>query len=63
MLIALRRAAASCADRMPPAQPAARFHTRVGTATKLRWGLTADEAEQKALLERADRQVLSVTSG
>ncbi|MEW1892236.1 HNH endonuclease family protein [Streptomyces sp. NPDC085659] len=39
---------------MPPAGSAACTYLVDWTATKLRWGLTADEAEQKALLEQAE---------
>ncbi|MCX4444849.1 HNH endonuclease family protein [Streptomyces sp. NBC_01789] len=39
---------------MPPSEGAACTYLVDWTATKLRWGLTADEAEQKALLERAE---------
>ncbi|MFJ2273896.1 HNH endonuclease family protein [Streptomyces sp. NPDC087866] len=39
---------------MPPSDSAACTYLVDWTATKLRWGLTADEAEQKALLERAE---------
>ncbi|MET7344662.1 HNH endonuclease family protein [Streptomyces sp. NPDC005547] len=39
---------------MPPSESAACTYLVDWTATKLRWGLTADEAEQKALLERAE---------
>ncbi|MEU3226749.1 HNH endonuclease family protein [Streptomyces sp. NPDC006976] len=41
------------AEWMPPADSAACTYLVDWTATKLRWDLTADEAEQKALLERA----------
>ncbi|MEV5659417.1 HNH endonuclease family protein [Streptomyces sp. NPDC052291] len=39
---------------MPPADSAACTYLVDWTATKLRWGLSADEAEQKALLEQAE---------
>ncbi|MGW1230281.1 HNH endonuclease family protein [Streptomyces sp. NPDC002530] len=39
---------------MPPARSAACTYLVDWTATKLRWGLTVDEAEQKALLEHAE---------
>ncbi|WP_333732587.1 HNH endonuclease family protein [Streptomyces sp. IBSBF 3010] len=39
---------------MPPAGSAACTYLVDWTATKLRWGLSADEAEQKALLEQAE---------
>ncbi|WUT01664.1 HNH endonuclease family protein (plasmid) [Streptomyces sp. NBC_00708] len=39
---------------MPPSKDAACTYLVDWTATKLRWGLAADEAEQKALLERAE---------
>ncbi|WP_191134347.1 HNH endonuclease family protein [Streptomyces sp. col6] len=39
---------------MPPSDSATCTYLVDWTATKLRWGLTADEAEQKALLERAE---------
>ncbi|RAJ50834.1 hypothetical protein K388_06545 [Streptomyces sp. KhCrAH-43] len=39
---------------MPPADSAACTYFVEWTATKLRWGLSADEAEQKALLDHAD---------
>ncbi len=42
------------AEWMPPAASAACTYLVDWTATKLRWGLSADEAEQKALLERAE---------
>ncbi|MEU3001282.1 HNH endonuclease family protein [Streptomyces sp. NPDC006995] len=39
---------------MPPAQSATCTYLADWTATKLRWGLTADETEQAALLELAE---------
>ncbi|MFE3431146.1 HNH endonuclease family protein [Streptomyces sp. NPDC059171] len=39
---------------MPPAQSATCTYLTDWTATKLRWGLTADETEQAALLELAE---------
>ncbi|MFD5786846.1 HNH endonuclease family protein [Streptomyces sp. NPDC127037] len=47
---------------MPPSDSATCTYLVDWTATKLRWGLTADEAEQKALLERAEPCVDSVVT-
>lgn len=47
---------------MPPADSAACTYLVDWTATKLRWGLSADEAEQKVLLERAEACADSVVT-